>query len=208
MKISFSLLCLLAICLVATSFQANRRAVRALSEWITCQVDSQFSVLVPVQANEVDIMKMIDRQGIKLSEEQTKMYGSMKMFSATDEVANYMVNRFSTGAIVNIDAPGERTDLYNGLVNSLLQNEHGTLLQRSTFTVNGSEGIQMTYRGLHKGTGKMIIKYSRTIVLGSYGYTLTSYSVNRSDTTGVTSEEQRTKFFNSIVYKSSPKLGR
>ncbi|MGI4870892.1 MAG: hypothetical protein ACRYFX_06910 [Janthinobacterium lividum] len=208
MKTSFGLLCLLAICLVATSFQANRRAALALSEWVTCQVDSQFSVQVPVQATEADIMKMLDSQGIKPSEEQLKMYSSMKAFAATDEVANYMVNRFATSAKGDINAPGKRTALCDEVISTILQNEHGTLLQRSTFTVNGSEGIQVAYKGLHKGTGKMIIKYNRTIVLGSYGYTLTSYSVSRNDTTGITSQEQRKRFFNSIVYKPSPKLSK
>jgi hypothetical protein len=205
MKTSLGLFCLLALCLVATSFQSSRWAARALPDWVTCQVDNQFSVQLPVQPTEMDMLKVFTSQGVKLSAEQLEKVKGMRILTATDGVANYMITLTALGAEVGIDTPGNRASYYDGAINGILRNERGTLLQRSVFTINGAEGVQVSYRGVHKGTGKMVVKYNRMLAVDKSMYILAVYPVDRTDSTGVNLKEQRTRFFTSIAYKPSPK---
>lgn len=202
MKINIGLPCLLGSCFIASSFQPATRS--PLTAWITCPVDSQFSVQLPVQPTEMDMLKMFTSQGITPSADQVDKLKTMKLLTATDGIANYMITRTATGLEASLDEPGNRTSFYEGAVNGVLQNEHGTLLQRSAFTVGGAEGVEMRYKGVHKGTGKLVIKHNRMLAVGKVVYILAVYPVDRNDSTGTNLNEQRTKFFNSIAYKPSP----
>lgn len=202
MKTSFRLLYLLVICFIATSFQSSKWKGLSLADWVTYQLDNQFSVLLPVQPTEMDMAKVFTSQGITLSAEQLEKVKATRILTSTDGVANYMLNRSTLGTEINLDAPGNRTTFYEGAINGLLRNERGTLLQRSAFTVNGIEGVQLSYRGMHKATGKMVVKYNRMLAIDKYVYMLAIYPVDRTDSTGVNLKEQREKFFNSISYKN------
>ncbi len=173
-----------------------------------CQVDSQFSVQLPVQPTEMDMMKILTSQGVTPPAEQLEKIKSMKLLTATDGAGNYMITRTATGLEAKIDEPGNRVAFYDGAINGLLQNERGTLLQRSTFTINGLEGADVSYRGVHKATGKMVVKYDRMLAVDNVVYVLAVYPVDRKDSTGTNLKEQRTKFFNSIAYKPSPKSSK
>jgi hypothetical protein len=203
MKTSFGLLCLLATCFIATSFQSSKWAGVSLSDWITYQLDNHFSVLLPVQPTEMDMVKVFTNQGITLSAEQLEKAKETRILTSTDGVANYMLNRTALGTETNIDAPGNRTSFYDRAINGILRNERGTLLQRSAFTVNGTEGVELSYRGVHKATGKMVIKHNRMLAIDKSMYLLAVYPVDRTDSTGVNLKEQRVKFFNSIAYKAA-----
>jgi hypothetical protein len=189
---------LLVLCLLASAFRS------ALTEWVTCAVDGQFSVHLPVAATEMDMVKVFASQGVTPPAEQLELLKSMKVFTATDGAANYMVTRTATGLSVSLEEAGNRARFYDGAINGLLLKEHGTLLQRAAFTVNGTEGVEVRYRGVHKGTGQRVIKHNRLLAVGQVVYILAVYPVDRNDSTGVGLGEQRTKFFNSMAYRPSP----
>ncbi|WP_210521732.1 hypothetical protein [Hymenobacter terricola] len=198
MKIKLGWCGLFILCVLASAFRS------ALAEWVRCEVDGQFSVQLPVAATEMDMLQVFASQGVTPSPEQAQVLKSMKVFTATDGAANYMVTRMATGLAASLEEPGNRTRFYDGAVNGVLLKEHGTLLQRAAFTVNGTEGVEVRYRGVHKGTGKKVIKYNRWLAVGPVVYMLAVYPVDRNDSTGVGLQEPRTKFFNSMAYRPSP----
>jgi hypothetical protein len=197
MKTSFGLLYLLAICFVASSFRPVNRVAWTLADWVAYQIDSQVFVQVPVQPVETDIVKNLTAQGA--SPEQLEKVKGMRLLTATDGIGNYMIIR--TPIQLNTGEPGSLTSFYDGMITSILRNERGTLLKRSPFTVNGAEGVDIDYRGFHKGEKKMVIKHSRVLAIRDMAYMLSLYPVDRNDSTGVALNQQRTRFFNSITYK-------
>lgn len=203
MKTSFGLFCLLVLCFAITSFQSAKLIIRVLPDWVTCQIDSQCSVQLPVQPTEMDMMKVFTSQGITPSAEQAEKIKSMRILTATDGLINYMITRSALGPETSVEGPGKRTSFYDGAIAGLLRTERGTLLQRTAFTVNGLDGVEMSYKGVHKGSGKMVIKYNRMLAVDKAVYILAVYPVDRNDSTGVNMKEQRTKFFTSIAYKTS-----
>jgi hypothetical protein len=198
MKIRLGLCGLLVLWLLASAFCS------VLTEWVTCAVDGQFSVQLPATATEMDMLKVFASQGVTPPAEQLELLKSMKVFTATDGAGNYMVTRTATGLSANLEEPGNRTRFYEGAINGLLLKEHGTLLQRAAFTVNGTEGVEVRYRGVHKGTGQRVIKHNRLLAVGQVVYILAVYPVDRNDSTGAGLQEQRTKFFNSLTYRPTP----
>jgi hypothetical protein len=199
MKTFFGLLCLLAICITATSFRPVNQVAWTLADWVTCQIDKQVSVQVPVQPIETDIVKILTAQGA--SPEQLEKMKGTRLLGATDGVGNYMIVRTPIQANTLTKEPGSLTSFYDGMITSILRNERGTLLKRSPFTVNGAEGVDIDYRGFHKGEKKMVIKHSRVLAVENTAYILSLYPMDRNDSTGVALNEQRARFFNSIVYK-------
>lgn len=175
----------------------------ALPEWVICQIDSQFSVQLPVQPTEMDMMKVFTSQGITPSVEQAEKMKAMRILTATDGLINYMITRSALGTETNLEEPGKRASFYEGAITGLLRTERGTLLQRTAFIVNGLDGVEISYKGVHKGSGKMVVKYNRMLAVDNAVYLLAVYPVDRNDSTGVNLKEQRTKFFTSIAYKTS-----
>lgn len=207
MKISLSLFCLLFICFIATSFQ-SKRVVLALPDWVTYQIDNQFSVQMPVQPTEIDLMKLYASQGVTPPAEQLETIKSMKLLTATDGITNYMITRTPIGIEANINEPSSRTAFYDGAINGLMRNERGSQLQRSIFSTGGAEGVELSYKGVHKVTGKMVVKYNRFLAADKMLYMVSVYPVDKNDSTGITLKEQRTKFFNSVAYKPNAKLSK
>jgi hypothetical protein len=181
-------------------------AARALSGWITYHVDSHLSVQLPSQPVEKDWKQFFANKGTILSAEQIDQLKATRIFGATDGVANYGIT-VANGIFSKPPSKHERTYFYNGAIKGLLLKEHGTLLQRSTFTVNGHEGVEISYIG-HKTTGEMVVKHQRALILDEAQYVLTVTPVGKSDSTGISVKEQRTKFFNSIAYQPSPKSSK
>ncbi|WP_375435031.1 hypothetical protein [uncultured Hymenobacter sp.] len=161
------------------------------ADWTTFSIDDQFAVQMPSQPKETDLGKA-----------STKIPQTIKVFSAQDAAGTYMLMRLAaTDPQANMQSESSRTAFYDGLINGLLRGQNGVLLSRTTFSTAGGEGVDVKYRGLDKGTGKMGIKYSRTLVLGAVAYSLSFYSQDRQDTTGISGSESRKKFFESIVAK-------
>jgi hypothetical protein len=197
-KVYSPLFILLCSILIAAHYVAQ-----ALPGWITYQVDSHLSVQFPTQPTEKDWKQFYANKGTILSAESLKKLEGMRIFSATDGVANYGVT-IVNGIFSKPPNKHDRTYFYNGAIKGLLLKEHGTLLQRSTFTVSGHEGVEISYIG-HKTTGEMVVKHQRALLIDNAQYALTVTPVGQSDSTGMSVKEQRIKFFNSIVYRSGSK---
>jgi hypothetical protein len=91
----------------------------------------------------MDMVKVFTSQGVTLAAEQLEKAKERRILTATDGIANYMITRTALGTEASIDAPGNRTAFYGGAISGILRNERGTLLQRSAFTVSGTEGVQL-----------------------------------------------------------------
>ena len=153
-------------------------------------------------------MKLFASQGVTPPAEQVEALKSMKLMTATDGVANYMVTRTVIGSEANLEEPGNRVAFYKGAVNGLVQKERGTLLYCSTFKANGVEGVELSYKGVHKATGKLVVKYNRMLALEKMVYVLAVYPVDKNDSTGGQLKDQRIKFFSSIACQPSPSSNR
>ena len=194
MKKTYQLLCFLFLTLPVAAF--------AITDWITSVVDGRVSVQAPIQLPEIDIIKILSAQGA--SKEQLDKMKLSKIFAAKDAAGTYMVFRLDVNGPEfngkNLPA-GTLKDYYDGLISGVLRNEHGVLLERSAFTTSGYEGIDFKYKGIHKGTGKMVIKCARGILLENTSYTLTFVPADNTDSTGVSGNTERTRFYNSVTIK-------
>lgn len=126
----------------------------------------------------------------------------MTLVSATDGVANYAVGA-ARGVFSTYVKPGKVAAYYNAAIKGLMPKEQGRLLHRSAFTVQGFEGVEISYKAVHKATGKMVVKYQRMLLVDTVIYSLAMYPVDENDSTGRSVRQQRAKFFNSISYLPS-----
>lgn len=173
----------LSVCLPLAAF--------TYAEWATFSVDEQLTVQLPAQPTVTDMSKA-----------STAIPQTVKMFSAQDGAGTYMILRLAaTAPQSTMQSESSRTAFYDGLINGLVRGQKGVVLSRTSFATAGGEGVDVKYRGLDKGTGKMGIKYSRNLVLGAVAYSLSFYSQDRQDTTGVSGSESRKKFFESLTVK-------
>lgn len=205
MKPPIGLSCLLAIGFVAPSFHSTRQVLPALPEWITYRVDDHFSVQLPVPPVEKDWRKAFTQEGLAPSAEQLEKLNGTKVFRATDGVAVYTVGA-SSGIVTTRSTPRELARLYDGAIKGLLSKVQGGLLQRSAFTVNGFEGVEISYTAASKAPGKRVVTHQRMLIIAPWIYDLALYPVEKNDSMGQSVKEQRAKFFNSIVYTPSPEL--
>jgi hypothetical protein len=113
-----------------------------------------------------------------------------------------MVLRLPTGSgiISQRDTAGRR-DYYAGVVQSVLHDEQGQPITRSYFSTPAGAGLELKYKGRHQVTGKQVIKYIRSLVVDSVGYSLNFIPTDQQDSLGIAGNEQRRRFFNSITVK-------
>ena len=188
----------LLVCLVGLGFPAGA----AVAEWVTTPLDPRVSVQAPVTLRELDLARILRSQGA--SEEAIARNGGTHTFLAQDAVGSYtvLVRRIG-GTDLTAHGPAVRTAFYDQYLKAVLQSERGELLARAPFSVSGQEGVDYRYRGLNKGTGRVVLKLARALVVGNACYTL-NYTPADQDSTGQTGALERTRFFGSLVVQSPP----
>lgn len=163
----------------------------AADTWQSFAVDTRVTVQLPAPPTEADMAKLVP--GGKAG--RTRLW----MLQAPEGL--YQVLRIpSKGTIAKQDTAA-RSSYYAGVLSSVLRNEQGRLLARTPFPTTGGVGMEFKYNGVHRGTGKRVIKYTRYLVLDSIGYSLNFIPADRLDSLGLAGNEQRRRFFNSIVVK-------
>ena len=163
----------------------------AADTWQPFAVDQRVSLQLPAPPTEADLTKLIP--GGKA--------GHTRLWTLQAPEGLYQVLRIpSKGVIAKLDTAG-RNSYYAGVLSLVLRNEQGRLLARTPFPTAGGGGMEFKYNGVHRGTGKRVVKYSRYLVLDSIGYSLNFIPTDRLDSLGLAGNEQRRHFFNSIVVK-------
>ena len=94
-----------------------------------------------------------------------------------------------------------REELYNGIVAGLLRSQKGVLVATSPFATAGGPGLEIKYKGLQLGTNKMVVKYTRALLVGKINYSFNFIPKDKEDATGTSGNEQRRRFFDSVVVK-------
>jgi hypothetical protein len=84
-------------------------------------------------------------------------------------------------------------------MNAVLHDEQGQPIIHSCFSTPAGAGLEFKYKGRHQATGKQVVKYIRSLVVDSVGYSLNFVTANQQDILGVAGSEQRRRFFNSIA---------
>jgi hypothetical protein len=164
----------------------------AFADWLPFAIDKQVAVQLPSQPTEVDLAKLMPSNNMQ----HTRMWA----LRAPEGI--YMVLRLPTGSgiISQRDTAGRR-DYYAGVVQSVLHDEQGQPITRSYFSTPAGAGLELKYKGRHQVTGKQVIKYIRSLVVDSVGYSLNFIPTDQQDSLGIAGNEQRRRFFNSITVK-------
>jgi hypothetical protein len=164
----------------------------AFAEWVPFTVDKHVAVQLPSQPTEIDLAKLMPSAAMQ--------HARLWALRAPEGV--YMLMRLRTGSasISQRDTAGRR-DYYAGVIQAVLQDEHGQPLTRSYFATPAGAGAEFQYKGRHQVTGKQVIKYIRTLVIDSVGYSLNFIPTDQQDSLGLAGNAQRRRFFNSLLVK-------
>jgi len=189
----------LLVGLLALSFPVMASAV---TDWVTTALDPRVSVQAPVVLRELDLARILRSQGA--SEEAITRNSGTRTFLAQDALGSYTVLVRRIGGLdLTAHGPEVRLAFYEQYLRAVLQSERGELMARAPFSVSGQEGIDYSYRGLNKGTGRVVLKLARALVVDNTCYTL-NYTPANKDSTGQTGALERTRFFGSILVQSPP----
>lgn len=161
-------------------------------EWVPFAVDS-VEVQVPQQAVEVDLSKQT----------AGKSYSNTRVFLSQDEYGTYQVIREDYRSNAKLgQGKVAREELYDGIIVGLLRSQKGVLVATSHFATAGGPGIEIKYKGLQPGTNKMVVKYTRALLVGKINYSFNFVPKDKQDATGASGNEQRRRFFDSVVVKT------
>lgn len=164
-----------------------------LIDWVPFTIDN-VAVQLPMQAVEVDLSK----QGAGSS------YQNTRVFLAQDEYGTYQVIREDYRSNAKLgQGKAAREELYDGIIMGLLRSQKGTLVATSHFATAGGPGIEIKYKGLQLGTNRMVVKYTRALLVGKINYSFNFVPKDKQDATGSSGNEQRRLFFDSIVVKTN-----
>ena len=158
--------------------------------WVTQTIDTQLQVLLPSAAQEVDLAKL--QPGLK----------DTRVWIASDAHALYQVIRVQMPPVALADVEGteNRGKYYGGVISGILSAQSdGVLLEQNSFSTAGGEGVEFRFRARHQSTKKLVVKYSRALLIGTTGYSFNFIPRNLTDTAGVSGQEQRRRFFSSIT---------
>jgi len=161
----------------------------ALNDWVPFAVDQRVRVQVPATPAEVDLAKVA---GASASERH-----NTRLWTARDADGVYQIARFAHMA-VRPDTAGRRS-YYRDVVDGALQREQGELLARGSFPTVAGDGLEFKYRGRRRSTGTRVVKYSRSLVIGTTGYAFTFIPFDTQDSLGLAGDASRRRFFESIA---------
>ena len=175
--------------LVLASFPALALAV---VEWVPFAIDN-VAVQVPQQAVEVDLSKQPVGKG----------YSNTRVFISGDEYGTYQMIREDYRSNANLgQSKTAREELYDDIIAGLLRSQRGVLMATSHFVTAGGPGIEIKYKGVQLGTNKMVVKYTRALLVGKINYSFNFIPKDKEDATGTSGNEQRRRFFDSVVVKN------
>ena len=175
--------------LVLASFPALAFTV---VDWVPFAIDN-LEVQVPQQAIEVDLSK----------QPAGKSYSNTRVFVSGDEYGTYQVIREDYRSNANLgQSKADRKRLYDGIIAGLLRSQKGVLTATSHFATAGGPGIEIKYKGVQLGTNKMVVKYTRALLVGKINYSFNFIPKDKEDATGTSGNEQRRRFFDSVVVKT------
>lgn len=151
----------LLVGLLALSFPVIASTV---AEWVTTALNPRVSVQTPVAMRELDLARILRSKCS--SEEAIARNGGTRTFLAQDALGSYtMLVRRIGGTDLTAHGPEVRTGFYEQYLKAVMQSERGELLARVPFSVLGQEGVDYRYRGLNKGTGRVVLKLARVLVV-------------------------------------------
>jgi hypothetical protein len=175
----------------------------AVAEWVTTPLDPRVSLQTPVALQELDLARILRAQGA--SEAQIAGNAGTRSFLARDPTGSYVVLRREIGGTdLSTAPPAARAAFYDYYLAGVMRSEHGVLLERTAFSVAGLDGVEYRYRGLNKGTKRIVVKYARGLVVDQTCYTLNYVSADPQDSTGTTGTAERLRFFRSITVLPKP----
>jgi hypothetical protein len=164
----------------------------AFTDWLPFAVDKHVTVQLPRQPTEIDLAKLMPATSMQ--------HGRLWALRAPEGI--YMVMRLPTGSgIINKLDTASRRDYYAGIMNAVLHDEQGKAIARSYYATPAGAGLEFKYKGRHQVTGKQVVKYIRSLVVDSVGYSLNFIPTDQQDSLGIAGNEQRRHFFNSIAVK-------
>jgi hypothetical protein len=163
----------------------------AADTWQSFAVDGLVTVQLPSQPTELDVAKLAPGRNMR----------GTRVWLVQAPEGFYQVIRTAGGThITRADTTGRRF-FYKGVAYSIVHNRQGQLLSSTPFSTAGGAGMEFKYRGIHQGTGKRVISYTRSLVLDSITYALNFIPTDKTDSLGLAGAEQRRRFFNSIMVK-------
>ncbi|TGE04765.1 hypothetical protein [Hymenobacter fodinae] len=166
-------------------------------DWAPFTVDEQLQVLLPHPAEEVDMKKLTGRS-----------IPNTRLLMTSDSVGVYqiMLVKMPPAQAANLARAESRESYYDGVVKGILDAQtDGVLLERATFPTSAGTGIEVKTRARHKGTGKLVVKYSRSLLANGVGYAFNFIPRDLADTAGISGNAQRRRFFDSIEIKPADK---
>ena len=164
-------------------------AAFAWFDWTPFAVDQRVHMQLPAAPAEVDLATV---PGASAAERH-----NTRLWTARDAEGVYQVARFAHMA-VRPDTAGRRA-YYRDVVDGALQREHGELLARGSFPTAAGDGLEFKYRARRRGTGTRVVKYSRSLVIGTTGYAFTFLPFDTQDSLGLAGNAARRRFFESIT---------
>lgn len=162
----------------------------AFAEWLPFPVDNHVSVQLPSHPTEIDLRKLMPAAAMQ--------HARLWALRAPEGVYMVMRLRIGIGSITQRDTAGRR-DYYAGVMQAVLHDEQGQPISRSYFSTPAGAGLELKYKGRHQATGKQVLKYIRSLVVDSVGYSLNFIPTDQQDSLGLAGNEQRRRFFNSLV---------
>ncbi|TGD80286.1 hypothetical protein [Hymenobacter wooponensis] len=163
------------------------------SGWVPFSVDEQLQVLLPKPAEEMNMEKLTGRT-----------IPNTRVFMSSDSVGLYQIMqvKMPPEQAATLEGEENREQYYSGVINGMLRSQKdGVLLERTQFTTAAGPGIEVKYRARHNSTGKLTVKYSRSLVASGVGYAFNFIPRDLTDTAGISGSAQRRRFFSSIQIK-------
>jgi len=162
----------------------------AFADWLPFAVDIHVAVQLPSKPTEIDLAKLMPAA----ARQHTRLW----VLRAPEGV--YMIMRLRAGneRISQHDTAGRR-NYYAGVMQAVLHDEQGQLITRSYFATPVGTGLEFKYKERHQSTGKQIVKYIRSLVVDSVGYSLNFIPTDAQDSLGIAGNDQRRRCFNSLV---------
>ena len=160
-------------------------------DWQPVAIDQRVTVQLPAQPTEVDFAKLAPN----MKPDYTRLW----MLRAPEGI--YQIMRSPQGMNIGPQDEASRDAFYRGMLSSLLRNDKGQLVAMTPFPAAGGTAIEYEYKGIHKGTGKRVLKFVRCLVLDSISYTLNFTPTDKLDSLGLAGAEQRKRFYNSLTIK-------
>ena len=178
-----------------------------LTDWGTTKIDARVSVQAPAQLVDVDIKKAaaISSAPDATKREAIEKSKTTKYFLAKSTGYIYGLLRVDGGAYGMPESvaanPKELENFYDGYIKILAREDRGEVISSKQFTISGMAGRDSKHTGVHVVSGKKVIKYNRTLLVGNVCYTMQFTSLDPLDSVGVSGQVERTRFYNSIVIR-------